>query len=356
MEDEISEWYSGGEAVDGGASTSCGERAIEVEGWRADDAGGSFKKTGGLRTAQEKRAYIRNHLEEFGSVRRGCEVTGLSVSGYYYRPKMDPAERERKDADLRDRIEKIQAEFPGYGYRRVKLHLGREGLVVNEKRIRRVMREHGLFPEIKRAWVATTDSDHGLAVYPNLIKDRRADGPNQIWVADITYIRIATCFVYLAVILDLFSRKVIGWAISRSLHKELAVEALKMALEERRPPEGCIHHSDRGVQYASNDYVELLLKNGIRISMSRRGNPYDNAFAESFMKTLKYEEVYLWDYETYTDVLERIPYFIEEVYNKKRLHSAIGYLPPNEYEQLMIEKTTTMACKPLLNSEAQHSS
>lgn len=272
-------------------------------------------------------------------------MTGLSASGYYYRPKRDPTEQARRDTDLRDRIEAIQADFPKYGYRRMYAQLGRDGVIVNKKRIRRVMREYGLLPEIKRAYVQTTDSVHGYRVYPNLARDAEVNGPNQVWVADITYIRIATCFVYLAVILDLFSRKVVGWALSASLQHELALEALKMALEQRRPPEGCIHHSDRGVQYACDDYVKLLESSGLRISMSRRGNPYDNAFAESFMKTLKTEEVYLWEYESMADVVERIPYFIEEVYNKKRLHSSIGYLSPDEYEKQMLTKST-MACNP----------
>jgi len=190
-------------------------------------------------------------------------MIGLSVSGYYYQPRLDPQEKARRDCDLRDKIEAIQAIFPRYGYRRLRHHLGREGRIVNEKRIRRVMREYGLFPEIKKAFVTTTtDSDHEFPVYPNLVKNREVNGPNEIWVADITYIRIATCFVYLAVILDLFSRKVIGWAIARSLHKELCVEALKMALETRDPFPGCIHHSDRGVQYASDEYTALLKANG----------------------------------------------------------------------------------------------
>jgi len=272
-------------------------------------------------------------------------MTGLSVSGYYYKPKRDPVERARRDAELRDRIEKVQAVFPRYGYRTLYKHFRREGEIINKKRIRRVMGLYGLYAEVKRAYVQTTDSDHGFAVYPNLVKGRHADGPNQIWVADITYIRIKTCFVYLAVILDLFSRKVVGWALSTSLQRELSLEALKMALEARHPPEGCIHHSDRGVQYACGEYILLAESAGLRVSMSRRGNPYDNAFAESFMKTLKHEEVSLWEYETMADVVERIPYFIEEVYNRKRLHSSIGYMPPEEYEQLMITKST-MACNP----------
>lgn len=278
-------------------------------------------------------------------------MIGLSVSSYYYKPKVDPMEKAKQDCDLRDKIEAIQAIFCRYGYRRLKRHLAREGLVVNEKRIRRVMREYGLYPEIKRAFsMATTDSNHEFPVYENLVKHREVNGPNEIWVSDITYIRIATCFVYLAVILDLFSRKVIGWAISRSLHRDICLEALKMALETRDPSPGCIHHSDRGVQYASHEYVVILKSRELRISMSRKGNPYDNAFAESFMKTLKHEEVLLSDYETYTDVIERVPYFIEEVYNKKRLHSALGYLPPNEFEQRMLEKTKTVGNQQL-NSE-----
>jgi len=283
-------------------------------------------------------------------------MIGLSVSGYYYKPKIDPQEKAKRDCDLRDRIEAIQAIFPRNGYRRLRHHLNREGLIINEKRIRRVMREHGLYPEIRKAFsVATTDSNHAFPIYGNLVKGREVNGPNEIWVSDITYIRIATCFVYLAVILDRFSRKVVGWAIARSLHKEICLEALKMALETRNPPHGCIHHSDRGVQYASEDYVTLLKANGFRISMSRKGNPYDNAFAESFMKTLKHEEVWLGDYETYADVIERIPYFLEEVYNKKRLHSALGYLPPEEFEQRMLEKSKTV-CNQQLNSGEKLSS
>jgi transposase InsO family protein len=187
------------------------------------------------------------------------------------------------------------------------------------------------------------------------VKGVAVNAPNQVWVSDITYIRIATCFVYLAVILDLFSRKVVGWAISRSLERSLSISALQEAIKARNPPEGIVHHSDRGVQYACSDYTDLLLQHGFRISMSRKGNPYDNAFAESFMKTLKHEEVLLWDYETYTDVLERVPYFIEEVYNKRRLHSALGYMPPEEYEQVMMERSIT-ACKSLLISGDQVSS
>jgi len=258
----------------------------------------------------------------------------MSVSTYYHKPKIDPVQKAIRDCDLRDWIERIQAEFPRYGYRRIRAYLQREGLQLNGKRIRRVMREYGLFAEIKKVFkTVTTDSDHELRIYPNLVKGMKITQPNQVWVADITYIRIATCFVYLAVILDLFSRKVVGWAVAKHMRSELCVEALKMAIEKRKPRAGCIHHSDRGVQYASDDYIELLAENEFGISMSRKGNPYDNAFAETFMKTLKYEEVLLNDYETFNDVLERLPRFIEDVYNKKRLHSSLGYMSPDEYEQ-----------------------
>lgn len=277
-------------------------------------------------------------------------MIGMSTSSYYYKPKTDMIAKAKADANLRDFIEKVQAEFPRTGYRRIHEYLEREGAVVNTKRIRRVMREHGLFAEIKKAFkVATTDSKHGFRVYPNLVKGMEITGPNQVWGSDITYIRIATCFVYLAVILDLYSRKVIGWAISPSLHRGLCIVALKMALAERKPKSGCIHHSDRGVQYASNDYVQLLKDNELVISMSRKGNPYDNAWLESFMKTLKHEEVLLNDYETMTDVAERIPRFIEEVYNKKRLHSSIGYVPPEEFEANYWEMKNN-DCSPHLKS------
>ena len=152
-------------------------------------------------------------------------------------------------------------------------------------------------------------------------------------MSDLTYIRIQTCFIYLAVILDRYSRKVIGWAIAKRVDRGLCLEALKMALDERTPPKGCIHHSDQGVQYACKDYVKLLKDQGLRISMASKGNPYENAHAEAFFKTLKYEEVHLWNYERYEDVIERVPCFIEEIYNKRRLHSALGYVPPEEFEE-----------------------
>jgi len=258
---------------------------------------------------------------------------GLGRSTYYYRLRQKALRAKQEEVDLRDRIEKIVVKCAGYGYRRVTYQLRREGYKINHKRVARLMREQSLQCQVKRRWVKTTDSDHGYRIYPNLIKELKITGRNQVWVADITYIRIMTGFLYLAVVLDLFSRKVIGWALSEHIDAQLTLTALRVALDDRGSVEGCIHHSDRGVQYACHAYVEELEAAKIRISMARKGNPYDNAAAESFMKTLKCEEVYLWDYHNVEDVKRRIPYFLQEVYNQKRLHSALGYMTPEEFEQ-----------------------
>lgn len=261
-------------------------------------------------------------------------MMALNSATYYYKPKVSREERERFDADLRGQVESIQLVHPRAGYRMVKQYLSRLGVRVGERRLRRVMSKFGLQARIKRAFVRTTDSNHSHRIYPNLVKGMIVTGVDQIWVADITYIRIDNGFVYLAVILDLFSRRIVGWSLSKQIDGDLAVAALKMAISQRKPKSGIIHHSDRGVQYLCNQYVELLKANHFHISNSAKGNPYDNAFAESLMKTLKQEEVYLGNYETYLDVIENLPAFIEQVYNQKRIHSRLGYLTPAEVEEM----------------------
>lgn len=259
----------------------------------------------------------------------------LARSTYYYQLKNRPKilERERRDTEVKDLIDSVHIEFPYYGYRMLHEELGRRGILMNEKKIRRIQRKFGLFAYRIRRFIRTTDSKHLLPVYRNLLDMASITDLDEAWVADITYVRIHTGFIFVAVVMDVCSRKIIGWAISKRIDRELTIGALRMALEARKPLPGCVHHSDRGVQYAAKDYVALLEEWGLRPSMSRRGNPYDNAAMESFMKTLKYNEVYLNHYETYADVVNRVPEFIEEVYNKKRLHSSLGYMPPEEYEQ-----------------------
>lgn len=255
------------------------------------------------------------------------------MSTYYSDPKITPLEREEWEADVRGKIEQIRVEEPRAGYRPLLRKLKRSGINIGERRLRKIIRKFELQIRPRKKFVVTTDSNHSHFVYPNLLPEMTLDNVNQVWASDITYIRIANGFVYLAVILDLYSRKVIGWALSKRIDRNLTVNALQMAILRRNPPTGVIHHSDRGVQYLCHDYVNLLKKYGFHISCSRKGNPYDNAWVESFMKTLKDNEVYMWDYETFLDVIERVPYFIEEVYNKKRLHSSLDYFSPEEFEQ-----------------------
>jgi transposase InsO family protein len=260
-------------------------------------------------------------------------VIGLSSSTYYAKPKIPREQRERQDADLRDQIERVQAELTPTGYRSVLRYLRRQGNTAGERKIRRIMKKYALHAKLKRAFVATTDSEHSHRVYPNLLPGRTVMGLDEVWTADLTYIRIGNGFVYLAVVLDLYSRRVIGWSISKRIDGELALAALRMAITQRQPKSGCIHHSDRGVQYLCGEYVARLEQHGFWISNSAKGNPYDNAWTERFMRTLKQEEVYLANYETYLDVIENLPTFIEDVYNERRIHSGIDYLTPNELEE-----------------------
>jgi putative transposase len=259
-----------------------------------------------------------------------CEAGQVSRAGYYRFVAWEEADG---DMEVRDTIQRIVIEMPCYGYRRVCAELKRRKQPANHKRVLAIMREDNLLCLRQRKYVRTTDSGHGLKVYPNLAKGMTPTDTDQLWVADITYIRLLCAFVYLAVILDAFSRRVIGWALGRTLEGELTLTALRMALGSRQVTPELIHHSDRGVQYAASEYIELLTQHEIQISMSRRGNPYDNAQAESFMKTLKYEEVYRSDYRDEQDVRRGIKRFLEKVYNEKRLHSALGYLPPAEFER-----------------------
>jgi putative transposase len=260
-----------------------------------------------------------------------CQMTGLSRAGYY-RWRMPPPTTPVA-MELRSQLQQTALQWPAYGYRRITAELQRRGLEVNHKRVLRLMREDNLLCLRRRSFVVTTDSCHNLRVYPNLARDIRPEAINQLWIADITYIRLRAEFVYLAVVLDAFSRRVIGWALGRTLEAKLAVSALRMAIDQRKPAAGLVHHSDRGVQYASTEYTNLLKEHGAEISMSRRGNPYDNATCESFMKTLKYEEVYRTEYRDLPDALTSIGEFLEKVYNQTRLHSALGYVPPIEFEQ-----------------------
>ena len=275
------------------------------------------------------------------------ELGRVSRSGFY-RFQSQPEPGLDRDMDLRDAIQRIALEWPSYGRPRITKELRRRGWRVNAKRVYRLMREDNLLCVRKRKFVVTTNSNHGLHVYPNLAADMVLSGVDQLWRADITYIRLCEEFVFLAVILDAFSRRVIGWALDRNMEDKLTLTALRMALKYRSVLPGLVHHSDRGSQYASNDYTDLLKTNGIQISMSRKGNPWDNAACESFMKTLKYEEVLRNEYRDLAEARDSIHEFLEKVYNQKRLHSALGYMPPVEFEAQRAAQSKEAAARQLV--------
>lgn len=284
---------------------------------------------------------LRQELAERPTAERALkslgEAVGLSRSTLTRRLRAPSSHvPSSNEVELRGQIQSIALEMRSYGYRPITEELHRRGVIVNHKRVLRLLRADNLLCLRRRAYVTTTDSNHKLTVYPNLARELVLSNINQLWVADITYIRLKREFIYLAVLLDAFSRRCIGWALSRQINTQLALAALRMALQTRTIQPGLVHHSDQGVQYASYEYVAVLHRYDIQISMSRTGNPYDNAQAERFMRTLKEEEVYLNDYETFPEVRTSVRHFIEAVYNRKRLHSAIGYLPPVEFEASLL--------------------
>jgi putative transposase len=280
------------------------------------------------------------------TVERMAKLARVSRASYYRFDENANAGPD-PDIDLRDVIQQIALEWPAYGRRRMTQELRRRGWTVNHKRISRIMREDNLLCLRKRKFVVTTDSNHGRKVYPNLAGGMALTDMDQLWRADITYIRLREEFVYLAVILDAYSRRVIGWAMERTMEDELTLSALRMALSRRVVEPGLVHHSDRGSQYASLEYTTLLKENGIVISMSRRGNPWDNAACESFMKTLKSEEVHRNEYRDLAEARSEIREFLEKVYNQKRLHSALGYMPPAEFEARLAAQQKEAASRQL---------
>jgi len=272
----------------------------------------------------------------------------LSTSTFYYKPKRSRHAKDEHEANIRDAIEKIHLKFPKSGYRTMKNYLSRVGIKVGEYRLRRIMKDNNLQAKIKKKFFVTTQSDHSEYIYPNLLPEMGVDNINQLWVSDITYIRILNGFVFLAVIMDLYSRKIIGWSISKNIDQDLTLSALNMAIKLRKPPSNVIHHSDRGVQYLAKDYIKVLNDNNFHISCSRKGNPYDNAFCESLMKTIKSNEVDLKHYRNLNDVLDSLPEFITTVYNTERIHSALGYLTPEEFENKLKYDKEFIISKPIV--------
>ena len=268
------------------------------------------------------------------TTKRMVELGGVSRASFY---RFDEAATTRadQDMDLRDAIQRVAVKWPSYGRPRITAELKRQGWKVGPNRVRRIMREDNLLCVRKRKFMVTTDSNHDRKVYPNLKSEMELSGINQLWVADITYIRLEAEFVYLAVVIDAFSRRVIGWALGRTLENDLPLEALRVALDQRQPVPGLVHHSDRGSQYASKDYTDLLKVRGCQISMSHKASPWENGGCESWMKTLKYEEVFRQEYRDLAEARTCLERFIEKVYNQQRLHSALGYRPPVEFEQAL---------------------
>jgi putative transposase len=268
------------------------------------------------------------------TAKRMVELGGVSRASFY-RFDEEATTRADRDMDLRDAIQRVALKWPSYGRPRITAELKRQGWKVGPNRVRRIMREDNLLCVRKRKFMVTTDSNHDRKVYPNLKSEMELSGINQLWVADITYIRLEAEFVYLAVVIDAFSRRVIGWALGRTLENDLPLEALRVALDQRQPVPGLVHHSDRGSQYASKDYTDLLKAQGCQISMSHKASPWENGGCESWMKTLKYEEVFRQEYRDLAEARTCLERFIEKVYNQQRLHSALGYRPPVEFEQAL---------------------
>ncbi len=281
------------------------------------------------------------------NIERMCHLAEVSRAGFYR--SLGPGTPQEEDVELRSAIQQIVLEHRRrYGYRRVTKELKRRGRLINHKRVARIMREDKLLAVQPKHFVTTTNSDHRLEIYLNLARRMQLTGIDQLWVADITYIRLHAEFVYLALILDKFSRKVVGWNLGRTLSSRLAIEALEQAIDSRQPAPGLVHHSDRGIQYACAEYVAVLKKHEIISSMSRPANPYDNASCESFIKTLKNEEIYATDYENLEHLRDQLQDFIERYYNTKRIHSALGYCSPEEFEQHEMQTDQSRSSSPLL--------
>jgi len=274
------------------------------------------------------------------SIQRKCELAGVVRSSYYRSLQLKPG-ADAQEMTLRDQTQRICLEMPRYGYRRVTVALCRMGFKVNHKRVLCLMHKDNLLCVRKKRWIRTTDSSHAYRTYPNLTQELIVTRPNQLWIADITYVRLVREFVYLAVMVDAFSRRAIGWALSQHIDTQLSLHALRMALKTRTVLPELIHHSDQGVQYAATKYTDVLKAHSIAISMSRKGNPFDNATMESFIKTLKHEEVSLNEYETLQDARSNIGHFLDTVYNHKRLHSSLGYKPPVEFEHEFFNSQNT---------------